>query len=333
MSNYKKQIIFDEDEKAQDPIRLSAQKRFDDNARFSPALTKDEHKAEQEMVSILSPKRKHRGFLSLLCAGMGLAAWQSVDNIITAIETQDWLSLGWSGFVAGIAAVGFSAIVRELYALKKLKGREDTKVKLQRILDSDGIGKAKGECEKLAKLSQTELSAGFDKWQHSLAATHNDKEVFELYDSLVLQEQDKQVKTIVARQAMENAVMVAISPLAVVDMILVAWRSIYLIDKIAQSYGVSLGYWSRIRLLRLALTNMAFAGVSEVVADASVDLLSLSVAGTLSTRAAQGLGIGLLTARLGFKAINLMRPLPHLSTTAPKLSDIRQELLNNLSSA
>ncbi len=311
---------------------LSSQQLFDNETKFVPALANEETDVEQEITHILAVKKKRWGLRALAISGVGLTLWQSVNNLADATLNQDWLALGWSGFVAGIAAVGISAVTREFLALQQLKGRQDTRVKLENIAKAGGIGKAKSECEKLAKQSQIEMTPAYDKWQNALAATHNDREVFELYDGLVLKGQDKRAIQIVSKNAAEAGVMVALSPLAVADMALVAWRNIRLIDQIANLYGVSLGYWSRISLLRLVLVNMAMAGSAEVISDTSMELLSVGVTGKLSSRAAQGLGVGLLTARLGYKAIALMRPLPHLSSEAPKLSSIRKELLGKLSS-
>lgn len=41
--------------------------------------------------------------------------------------------------------------------------------------------------------------------------------------------------------AAESAVIVAISPLAVVDMFFIAWRNLRLMNKIAEIYGIELG--------------------------------------------------------------------------------------------
>jgi putative membrane protein len=56
----------------------------------------------------------------------------------------------------------------------------------------------------------------------------------------------------------------------------------------------------------------------------------MDLAGRVSTRVAQGVGVGLLTGRLGLKAITLMRPLPWQPDQQPKLSEIRRDLLLKL---
>ena len=48
------------------------------------------------------------------------------------------------------------------------------------------------------------------------------------------------------------------------------------------------------------------------------------------SRAAQGIGAGLLTARLGIKAMELCRPLPWIADDKPRLGDFRRELIGQL---
>ncbi|MFT3393326.1 DUF697 domain-containing protein, partial [Klebsiella pneumoniae] len=54
------------------------------------------------------------------------------------------------------------------------------------------------------------------------------------------------------------------------------------------------------------------------------------VAARLAARAAQGIGAGLLTARLGIKAMELCRPLPWIADDKPRLGDFRRELIGQL---
>lgn len=124
--------------------------------------------------------------------------------------------------------------------------------------------------------------------------------------------------------------MIAVSPLALVDMAFIARRNLRLINRIATLYGIELGYYSRLRLFRLVLLNIAFAGASELVREVGMDWMSQDLAARLSTRAAQGIGAGLLTARLGIKAMELCRPLPWIDNDKPRLGDFRRQLIGQL---
>lgn len=133
-----------------------------------------------------------------------------------------------------------------------------------------------------------------------------------LYASLVQPVIDRQVRLTSSRFVAESTLLVAVSPLALVDMSFIAWRSFRLVNRIAALYGIALGYFSHIRLFRLVLVNIAFAAISEWVREIGMDSVSQDLTAQLSARAAQGMGAGLLTARLGLKAMELCRPLPWL---------------------
>ncbi|ARR49546.1 TIGR01620 family protein [Photobacterium damselae subsp. damselae] len=332
---YKSKILFDEsspDIQTEQEKELTSQISFDEDKKFLPKQA-DNTEIEQELDQILASKPKRRGgfFKGLLLAGAAMVGWQSVDYVVTAYQSADWLSLGWSVLVAGIATMGITALGRELLNLRRLKHRQTERDQAQELLNADGIGNGKAFCTKLAKQSQISTeNTGYDRWIHSLAVTHNDREVMALYDKMVVSQQDKMARQLVARYSSEAAVMVALSPLAIADMLLVAWRNFRLIEQVSNVYGVELGYWSRIRLVKLVLANMAFAGASEIATDIGTEVLSMDLAGRMSTRVAQGVGIGLLTGRLGLKAITLMRPLPWLPGEQPKLSEIRHDLIAQL---
>ena len=141
---------------------------------------------------------------------------------------------------------------------------------------------------------------------------------------------DAQARREISRSAAESTLMIAVSPLALVDMAFIAWRNLRLINRIASLYGIELGYYSRLRLFKLVLLNIAFAGASERVREVGMDWMSQDLAARLSARAAQGIGAGLFTARLGIKAMEVCRPLPWIDGDKPRLGDFRRELIGQL---
>ncbi|PMH46571.1 TIGR01620 family protein [Vibrio sp. 10N.286.49.B3] len=281
-----------------------------------------------ELEQVIRPKK---GRLVLLASGIatfgGLLAWQAVDNVMSAISQADWLALGWSGFIAVIASLGFGALGKELWTLSKLRRHFSVQEQSEQLLEGQGVGKGVAFCQKLATSGGIIAeSPAFDRWKNSVNPAHSDAEILEMYDAIVISEQDKKATKIVTQYSGESAVMVAISPLAIADMLLVAWRNFKMVDQLAQVYGVELGYWSRLKLFKLVLVNMAMAGASEVAVDASMDMLSMDLAGKVSARAGQGLGVGILTARLGIKAMSLLRPIPWKKPQVVKLSAIRKQI-------
>jgi putative membrane protein len=115
-------------------------------------------------------------------------------------------------------------------------------------------------------------------------------------------------------------------------MFIVLWRNIRMINQVSEIYGVRLGYWGRIKLIKNIFRTMVYAGAAEILSDAGNYALGAGITGKLSTRVAQGLGAGVLTTRIGLKAITECRPMPCLGVEKPSLSLITKQLFDDLKS-
>ncbi|GAB2659136.1 YcjF family protein [Vibrio panuliri] len=332
MSEYKAKQVFDQTlhQEPQVQPELNAQMQFEPADKFVPTAVEEpnEASAEQNLEQVIRPKKGRRWLATgLLASFSGLVAWQAFDTVVQAAQSADWLALGWAGFISTLAALGIGAIGKELWKLRRLKNHFSVQEQSEALLQSDSVGQGKAFCQKLAADGGVQPeSPSYDRWLNGLNASHSDAEILDMYDAIVVAEQDKIATQIVTRHATESAALVAISPLAMADMLLVAWRNFKMIDNLAQVYGIELGYWSRLQLFKSTLVNMAAAGASELAIDAGMDLMSMDLAGKLSARAGQGIGVGILTARLGIKAMSLLRPMPWSPDRAVKLSAIRKQI-------
>ncbi|BDH45700.1 UPF0283 membrane protein YcjF [Salmonella enterica subsp. enterica serovar Choleraesuis] len=288
---------------------------------------------EVALESALRPKRslwRRMIMAGLTLFGVSVVA-QGVQWSWQAWNQSDWVALG--GGVAGLLIVGagVGSVVTEWRRLWQLRQRAEARDEARELLASHALGKGRAFCEQLARKAGLESShPALQRWHAAIHESHSDREVVTLYANLVQPVLDSQARREIGRSAAESALMIAVSPLALVDMAFIAWRNLRLLNRIATLYGIELGYYSRLRLFRLVLLNIAFAGASELVREVGMDWLGQDVAARLSARAAQGIGAGLLTARLGIKAMELCRPLPWLEDDKPKLGDFRRELIAQL---
>jgi putative membrane protein len=315
-------------------VEITAQMQFEQQDKFVPAeVNSDEDSAEEARLSqVIRPRSGSKWMVTgLLTAFSGLVGWQAIDSVVTAVQTSDWLALGWAGFIATVSLLGIGAIGKELFKLRRLRNHFSVQEQSEALIQSDSVGKGKTFCESIARESGIKPeSPSYDRWKNSINASHSDAEVLDMYDAMVVSEQDKAATKVVSQHATESAALVAISPLAIADMLLVAWRNFKMIDSLAEIYGVELGYWSRLKLFKATLINMAAAGASELAIDASMDLMSMDLAGKVSARAGQGLGVGILTARLGIKAMALLRPIPWHKDRQVKLGAIRKQIVEKV---
>ncbi|MBU9855456.1 YcjF family protein [Rahnella bonaserana] len=306
--------------------------------RFIPVTVEtDEQQEEGEAEAVLNRALKPRRSLWGKIVRLGVAVLgisvvaQGVQWVHEAWIQQDWVALGACTAGGLIILAGVGSIATEWRRLYRLRQRADERDEARELMHSHGLGQGRAFCEKLAAQAGLDNShPALQRWKASLHETQNDREVVELYARLVQPVLDAQARREISHSAAESALMIAVSPLALVDMAFIAWRNLRLVNRIAVLYGIELGYYSRIRLFRLVLLNMAFAGASELVREVGMDWMSQDLAARLSARAAQGIGAGLLTARLGIKTMELCRPLPWLEGDKPKLGDFRRELIGKL---
>lgn len=252
----------------------------------------------------------------------------------TGLGLRDaWLESPWLfsfyGVVLGVvSAWALAGAVSEYRKLKRLKQVAETQETGARLAQSMQMGEADSFIDNI--VCHYDASQGLQQLRRSLKDEHNDAEKVLLFESLVLTERDELAKKVVRRYAAESAVLLAASPLAVLDMVIILWRNQRLLHDVAGCYGIELGYWSRIKLIRSIIINIIYAGTSELITDLGTQLLSVEMTGKLSVRLAQGLGGGMLTARLGYQAMALCRPIMFREEQRPKLSKVHQELLIEL---
>lgn len=239
-----------------------------------------------------------------------------------------WLFSFYSMVLGVVSAWALAGAVSEYRKLKRLKQVADTQETGARLAQSMQMGEADSFIDNI--VCHYEDSQGVQQLRRSLKDEHNDAEKVLLFEDLVLTERDELAKKVVRRYAAESAVLLAASPLAVLDMAIILWRNQRMLRDVARCYGIELGYWSRIKLIRSIIINIIYAGTSELVTDLGTQLLSVEMTGKLSARLAQGLGGGMLTARLGYQAMALCRPIVFREDQRPKLSKVHQELLIEL---
>lgn len=319
---------------------VSVEPQLQPKQEFTQAdIIPDEEVKDVEAELIIEQSLKpSRLWIRLLLVALGLLGVaviaQSLEWLIDTWQNHQWIHFVFAiGFLL-LSFVGVGVILtewRKLHLLRKhtLSQQQSEKI----ILDPMTSGeKTVNFCNGLLnEMTLTPLiEQGKKRWQTQLDEAYNSQEVLYLFNQNVLLPIDAQVKRLISKSATENAVIVAISPLAIVDVLMVGWRNIALINKITKAYGMELGYISRLKLFKLVLTNMVFAGATEVVTDMGSEFFSQNLTAKLSMRVAQGMGVGLLTARLGIKAMEFCRPVVFQANERPTLSVVRQEVLSHL---
>ncbi|WP_088331770.1 TIGR01620 family protein [Lacimicrobium sp. SS2-24] len=255
---------------------------------------------------------------------------QLAVSLYAAFTSGAWLGLVWLVILTAAGALAGIALVREWQAFTQLEQRNHWQEQGRLLANSPAIGEARSYCQELATHLPESAQPLVTQWQATLQPHYADKEVMALFEQQVLSVIDQRVVTQISRESGASAMMIALSPFATLDMLLVLWRNLKMINQISHSYGVKTGYWARIRLIRNMCHNIIYAGASELAADASVWALGGSLSARLSSRVAQGLGAGVLTARMGVQAARLCRPMAFIHSPSPNISRIASSVLERL---
>ncbi|EGP20526.1 YcjF family protein [Halomonas sp. TD01] len=326
MSNPQPRRDFQTDETpAPSAEQLRQRESFAATESHQPLTTQADIKALPE-ASLGTPRKRRWGLMFALAGGATLGTVELATGIPDAFSQSQWMTMAWQLFGISLIGLGGLSLLKELGRLRRLKRHDRLRHDLAE-LPQRSTKQAQSMAEQLKR--QLKLSDDDPHWlafQRACQSHHSGEEIQTLLRYHLLAPRDREAQRLITRMSGKPAIMVAISPLTLVDMALVAWRSLAMVDRLCRLYGLELGYASRLRLFRNVLHNMAFAGASELATDASMDMLSLDLAGRLSARAGQGLATGLLSARLGLRAQRLCRPVAFTPEEQPKLADLRQDL-------
>ena len=282
-----------------------------------------------EAIPVKGLKSFLYGFGALL---MVLVGWEVVTVLKSALEIH-WLVAGsFALLLVLVGGLGLRVLRSYFRDQENLGALENIQKQARRLREVNNIGNAKTFVNELKRFY-------FDKPQavylqsciEKLPDYSNDREVIDHIDCVFLQPLDKEALRRVSNFSLQTGAAVAVSPWAALDMLLSLWRSIKMIDDIAQVYGMRPSLANRYKLLGLVIHQLAFVGVSEIVIDQVVDEFGSSTLTSIaSARMGQGLGAGIYTARIGIAAMKVSRPIAFTKDNQPKTKSVIRPIIEKM---
>jgi putative membrane protein len=244
--------------------------------------------------------------------------------IVAAGVLQEWVvwtvaAWAWSPIAGAVLGVlGVAALVTLLLGwrdLRRQRGRlteaEELRAGMRAALLDPDRQLPPAWLERLQALyADTPLASRLRAACGDLDSSHSAEEVARRLDLLFYQPLDTQARQMIRREATGTGLLVATSPWVTVDLLLVVWRNIRMMQAVALCFGLPIGQLGRWRLARHVLRNIALAGGTEMAIGALSDSLLSGLLEKLAARIGQGIGIGLYSARLGHFTLDLCRTVP-----------------------
>lgn len=293
--------------------------------------------ARAEALAAIEPApiraRRRWNFFSLFVASVsGLAALALSISVYAFVE--DLLARapavgGVAALLAGLTVVGLlGMVVREGLALRRLKEVESLRRLADRAVAEDDRTLALAALRELIGLYEDRpaTARGRRALKGHMREIIDGRDLVALGEREVLAPLDREAVALIVTTSRRVAAVTALSPRALVDVAFVVFAALSMVRAVATVYGGRPGTLGFIRVLRHAIAHLAVTGGMAAGDTFIGEIVGKGIAARLSARLGEGIVNGLMTARLGLAALDVLRPLPFAGTRRPRVNDILTEI-------
>ncbi len=258
----------------------------------------------------LLPERRRSIFLRLLLAAIVVwLVFQWLQGTLWGWAISPWLG-GAVGVLGGLFALGFASVG---WQARRARKRLDRLERIRRRFADDDEFEQFSATEVSDELRHLYRSGPFvSELRDHLSPVDAGWQADELADRLseFYAPKDAEARLLVRRESVRTGLFIAASPYPAVDLLLVAWRNVAMVERIARCYGISLSAPARWHLYQMILRNIAFVTVTETMLDSVSQSWLSNVLMQVGARAGQGVGVALYSVRIGHQAMRLCRAIP-----------------------
>ncbi|HEC60619.1 hypothetical protein LCGC14_0904090 [marine sediment metagenome] len=251
-----------------------------------------------------------KAVILLLMVIVAIFSWQCYVTLIGLLISNVILGIAFAVLLAFFAVVIAVEIFRFIKGQRQLAKAEQLREQAALFIRERSHGKSDAFISELTSLyqntAQGELLQTCLKNQPDYL---NDAEVIDYLSEHFVAELDKQAYRLIQNESVNIGVLIALSPLAVIDALVALWRSFKLVNQINKIYGLSLtriGQWQVFfKIIKMTL----LAAGTEAAISSMIEKTSTGLTGMVAGSVAQGIGVSIYVSRLGQEAIKQSRPI------------------------
>ncbi len=269
--------------------------------------------------------------LALLGAVVSVAAWDFATSLIARIPLLGWAV---SAGLVLLLALAVIMLAREGLAIARLHRVDDLRNRAAQVRAAQrvDISDARQVQERIDRFyaHRKDLS-----WQRARLAEQSGEvmdgdALLDLVEEEMLVPLDRRALAEVEAAARQVAMVTALVPLALADVVVALTASVRMIRRVAEIYGGRSGLFSSWRLMRAVLAHLVATGAVAAGDDMLESVLGGSVLSKLSRRFGEGVVNGALSARVGIAAMEVCRPMPFAAHHKPSTRKVVQGALSGL---
>jgi putative membrane protein len=294
------------------------------------------NKAAMEHVAVLAARR--RSLLGRLFWGAAATLLSFAVSVAAFDFVQEMLSrspvLGWAAMtllaVMLLALLGLA--LRELAALARLGRVDEIRKAADHALASQELKEARAATARLLRFyaGREDVAWGRQRFEERRADVFDAGALIDLAETELLAPLDARARREVEAAARQVALVTAVVPLALADVVAALTANLRMIRRIAEIYGGRAGTLGSWRLTRTVFTHLVATGAVAVGDDMISSVAGGGLLAKLSRRFGEGIVNGALTARVGVAAIEVCRPLPMTRRHRPSVTGLVQRALTGL---
>ncbi len=212
-------------------------------------------------------------------------------------------------FISLIFLMVFKFIFTQRGGLKKLKKVDNFKLRGQQNLkkpSKESVFYFKDILKEYENSPDEKVRNGVLELRNRLKSSILYEELLPLLNEHLMKPLDEKAEKLILKYSRNSAIITAISPIAIVDILILFWQNYKLSIEIAKIYGFKPTFFSNLIIFKKVIENLIFAGVSEGVSES----VTSSLLTKLSYSISQGIVNGVLTIRVGLATMKLCRPVP-----------------------
>jgi putative membrane protein len=267
--------------------------------------------------------------LSLLGVAISLAAWDFANGLVARVPL-----LGYAVMVLMCALIFVLLVMalRELASFSRLKRMDVLHRAGEAARASGDLAEAQKIVAQITRLykAREDTRWGRDVLAEKSADILDGDGLLDLVERDVLGPLDLAATREIEAAARQVAMVTALVPLALADVVTAFTSNLRMIRRIAEIYGGRSGALGNWRLTRAVMTHLVATGAVAIGDDFLSSIAGGGLLGKLSRRFGEGVVNGALTARVGVAAIEVCRPLPFAALKRPSVTGLVRRALTGL---
>ncbi|MBX8811034.1 TIGR01620 family protein [Pseudochrobactrum algeriensis] len=303
-----------------EPVDVFEQEAIDAGAQLTPPP-----------ASLLKRRFTLRSvFFTALGLLLSFAVGIWTEDLIRAMFSRaDWL--GWLTFGVALIALAslIALVVREGLALRRLSAVQELRFAAAEATERNDAEKARKVTDRLLEVAACLPQTA--RGRTTLEALRGDiidgRDLIRITEREILHPLDREARMLILNAAKRVSIVTAVSPRALVDIAYVIFESSRLIRRLSELYGCRPGSLGFLRLARSVIAHLAITGTIAMGDSVVQQLLGQGLASRLSAKLGEGVINGMMTARIGISAMDIVRPLPFDAEKRPNISDFVSDIV------